>query len=372
MTQNKGKRNGKIELYRFIFAIFVLFFHFEKYMMGEPPLKNGFHLALCPHGSIGVEFFFLLSGFFMAKSISKKRNAAISFGGEITFGSSDWRRFIVSKYCSIFPYHVIAFMFSFATFVIFKEFDWKHIVLSFIDSIPNLVLVQMSGISITNPNHVEWYISCMLLAMCIIYPFALRFYDTMYTYVAPVFAIFAIGYLMYTTHALTGVQVWMGFYFKSTLRAIIELLLGGTAYELSKKLQQLDLSKWIRKLVPAVELMSFLLVVVFIVVTVPSQYEIYALALLFVLVTTANMGGYKTKIFNNKICFFLGRLSLPVYLSQVAVIWIGQKYGWEGITCLPLFLLFVFILSVVVLMGGDLLKSMSAYIHMISLGCGKR
>ena len=367
MTLNRKKRNGRIELYRFIFAIYVLLFHFEKYFMGEPSLKDGFHLALFPHGSIGVEFFFLLSGFFMAKSIKKKRNSMMEENGRIVSKPADWIRFMAGKYSSIFPYHVIAFVFSFATYVMFKGFDWKHAVVCLIDSIPNFLLVQMSGISLTNPNHVEWYISCMLLAMCIIYPFALRYYEAVYTYIAPVFAVFAIGYLMYTTNALTGVSVWMGFCFKATLRAVIEILLGGTAYELSEKLSRLDSRSSIRKWLPAAEAAAFFFTFIFAVITVPSQYEVYALALLFILVTVSGADiSHAGSIFNSRICFFLGRLSLPVYLSQISVVWMGQKYGWEGAAYLPLFLIFVLILSVAVMTGGNLLKSIFTDMHMIS------
>ncbi len=351
MTLNRKKRNGRIELYRFIFAIYVLLFHFEKYFMGEPSLKDGFHLALFPHGSIGVEFFFLLSGFFMAKSIKKKRNSMMEEKGRIVSKPADWIRFIAGKYSSIFPYHVIAFVFSFATYVMFKGFDWKHAVVCLIDSVPNFLLVQMSGISLTNPNHVEWYISCMLLAMCVIYPFAIRYYEAVYTYIAPVLAVFAIGYLMYTTNALTGVSVWMSFCFKATLRAVIEILLGGTAAEAA----------------------AFFFTFVFAVTTVPSQYEVYALALLFVLVTVSGTGiSHAGSIFNSRICFFLGRLSLPVYLSQISVVWMGQKYGWEGAAYLPLFLIFVLILSVAVMTGGNLLKSISSDMHRISSGSERR
>lgn len=108
-------------------------------------------------------------------------------------------------------------------------------------------------------------------------------------------------------------------------------------------------------------------------ITVPSQYEVYALALLFILVTISGAGTTKTQsIFSNRICFFLGKLSLPIYLSQVSVIWMGQKYGWEGIAYLPLFLIFVLILSVAVLVGGNLLKSIYADMQKISSENKKR
>lgn len=65
------KKNGKIEFYRFIFCIAILLFHMQKYLLGEASLTNGIHFALFPHGAMGVEFFFLLSGFLMAKSVYK-------------------------------------------------------------------------------------------------------------------------------------------------------------------------------------------------------------------------------------------------------------------------------------------------------------
>lgn len=62
-------KNGKVELLRFFFCIAVLLFHEQKYILGEASLEHGVHFALFPHGSIGVEFFFVLSGVLMAKSI---------------------------------------------------------------------------------------------------------------------------------------------------------------------------------------------------------------------------------------------------------------------------------------------------------------
>lgn len=76
-----SKKNGTIELLRFIFCMDILLFHIEKYIFGEPSLKNGIHVAFFPHGAIGVEFFFLLSGCLMAKSIfeikSRDKNGSL-------------------------------------------------------------------------------------------------------------------------------------------------------------------------------------------------------------------------------------------------------------------------------------------------------
>ena len=64
----RSQKNGGIELLRFLFCLIVLLFHEQKYLLGEASLKHGVRLAFFPHGSIGVEFFFVLSGALMASS----------------------------------------------------------------------------------------------------------------------------------------------------------------------------------------------------------------------------------------------------------------------------------------------------------------
>ena len=64
-------RNGKIEFFRFFFSIAVLLFHLEKYILGESKCGGDIGLSLFVHGAMGVEFFFLVSGFLMAKSAQK-------------------------------------------------------------------------------------------------------------------------------------------------------------------------------------------------------------------------------------------------------------------------------------------------------------
>ena len=69
----RPQKNGGIELLCFLFCLIVLLFHEQKYLLGEASLKHGVHLAFFPHGSIGVEFFFVLSGALMASSSPASR-----------------------------------------------------------------------------------------------------------------------------------------------------------------------------------------------------------------------------------------------------------------------------------------------------------
>ena len=60
-NQTKTKRNSLIELYRFLFAMWVVYYH------GFFFTKSG----IFSHGYLAVEFFFILSGFYLLKGIDK-------------------------------------------------------------------------------------------------------------------------------------------------------------------------------------------------------------------------------------------------------------------------------------------------------------
>lgn len=61
LTKNKSGKNGLIELMRFLFALWVLYFH------SFVPFKNSYF----SDGDLAVEFFFVLTGFFLARSMKK-------------------------------------------------------------------------------------------------------------------------------------------------------------------------------------------------------------------------------------------------------------------------------------------------------------
>ena len=61
----KPARNGKIDLLRFVFCIGVILHHIELILGEDSPVRGYFTLGR--QGYIGVEFFFLVSGWLLAR-----------------------------------------------------------------------------------------------------------------------------------------------------------------------------------------------------------------------------------------------------------------------------------------------------------------
>ena len=84
-----NKRNLAVEFYRFLFSLVVCLFHFRTYVPrtdGQYPFDSGY---------LGVEFFLLLSGVFLAQAAEK--NSEISSGGA----------YFLQRYKRLYPQYLI-------------------------------------------------------------------------------------------------------------------------------------------------------------------------------------------------------------------------------------------------------------------------
>ena len=99
--QQKSKRNGKIELLRFIFCILILFFYCDVDMFEvSKNFNHGF--SFFRHGYVGVEFFFIVTGYLMVKSSLSKRRVNTPIG-------KDTVNFLAGKVTASMPAHIPAF-----------------------------------------------------------------------------------------------------------------------------------------------------------------------------------------------------------------------------------------------------------------------
>ena len=322
---NTKQKNGKIEFLRFVFCICVVFFHYYKYIMDKSPAK-GIDFRFFPNGAIAVEFFFLVSGYLMGMSIYKSiHNTALSHNDRVV--SKDYVSFISKKIFSIFPYHAVGFVIVLATASLKDIGNWLGIAKDIVKSIPCFFLLDMSGIKPSNPNLVEWYLSAMLICMAILYPFVRKYYYRFTRYWAPVIGIMLLGSIIIQNSKLVGDVhgLMFGFVYWGVVRAFAEICLGLFAFELCRFMDKLEIGKVGRMLLTIIEICMFAASMLFIMMTFEANLQIVCFFAIFVLVLLCFSNiTYGNRLFNNKLFYLLGSLSLPIYLCHYAGIHLLQ------------------------------------------------
>jgi len=306
----KSKRNGTIELFRFIFCIGIIFHHIgTRFYGGELVLDNNFKF-FCS-GYIGVEFFFLVSGFLLAKSAMKKDESKAPLGSQTV-------TFMKGKILSLAVPHTIAFFVAFITGCIVLNVKSSAIPLRFFNSLPCLFFLQKSGIPYISINSVEWYICSMLLCMIIIYPLCKKYQKTYTNIIAPFLGIVTISYLVYKYGTLTRIKVYDIFTYKCNIRAFAEINLGVCAFAISEKIKNLNYTRFDKFALTIIEAACYIFTLYYSLGYLKQIYDVYALMALFVaiIITFSNTSLF-ANCFNNKFIYFLGKLSLHIYLIQV-------------------------------------------------------
>lgn len=299
---NTTNRNSSIELLRFLFSLMIMSFHFGNVFSDSSSLRYA------SNGQIAVEFFFIVSGFLMAKSASKPATSK-SIGTQTA-------RFIGKKYFSIFPYHLFSYAGALIATAIVSAYTFRQIIVSVLSSLPNFFMIEMTGIESTYDNSFEWYISSMLIAMAIIYPLLRKNFSLTTKIIAPIAGVMLVGWLSHNFHTLSMPKSWLGYTFKGNIRAIAIICIGVTAYSVYQKIKGTNFTKLGQICLFAVEAAGYSATFLYAFTKKSEQYYFYLI--FFIAVSVAITFSEKTasKKVKNTFFVFLGKLSLPLYLNQ--------------------------------------------------------
>ena len=225
--------------------------------------------------------------------------------------------FLQKKLMTILPFHIIIFSVKYIYILIIKTKSVKTFLSVVIEAIPNFFLIQRSGLYNLDILGVEWYISEMLIVMLILYPVCLKYYDCFSRIIAPALAVFILGYLSVTTGALNNSVAWSVIFSKTFLRAFSEICAGVFTFEVCRNIKRLHFSKMDKVFLTVIEAFSYFMIVFFILYDFPKGYG--ATFLIFVCIAVCLSFSdvtYGNTWFNNKVVYYLGSLSLPLYLCQ--------------------------------------------------------
>lgn len=308
----KKQRNGKIEFLRFYFAVLILLFHIGKRFFGTPGADaDPFRLYFFDEGLIGVEFFFLVSGYFLAAHIYKMRDQSTKYLGQET------ANMIKAKFFHIFPYHFYAMAITVVinAILLYDVTDKK--IKYVLDSWSSLFFLEVFGFESSWANKLTWYLAVWLMVMFILYPIGRKNYDVFMNIICPLLALFVLGYLDYTTQSLSDIEDWTGLFYKCFLRGFAEMALGCLAFSLVRWMND---RKWTvrgKKFLTFVEIFGYLFVLFYTCTRYNGQYEFLMLFVIFGLVILSFSDiAPGVKYFNKPWAYKLGKLSLVIYLNQ--------------------------------------------------------
>lgn len=313
-----NKKNSSIELLRFLFCIMIMIFH------GKLTFYQGdAKWVLFQQGAIGVEFFFVLSGMMMMQHINKcgtNERDIIKIGNETV-------HYMKKKYCNIFPVHLCIFIILFFETIVLNGYTFKKALTTLLYALPELFLVQMSGVQYVRLNINDWYLSALFIASFLLYPIMRRFGDFFAKVIAPIVSMIILGMLFQTTGSLTPTDAWIGCFFKGTWRAIAELCLGAVVYRASVSLNKTPLTDFAKWLVRILETGCYVTVFVFSCSSVGKRWCFIGLFLISCgLVISYSQYSIFAKISDNSVVRYLGKLSLHIFLAQWVCLNFLEKY----------------------------------------------
>ena len=295
-------RNGAIDFWKFIFAVMIAHFHSNN----MTDVKNIPFIGAGP----AVEFFFLVSGFLMAQSLSKYPKS--------TLIGRDTRNYLIHKIRGLCPEIFVAWGIGFVVqHIAKKNVTAVSIIKDLMAGVWDLFFLRESGLAGFVANPAAWYISAMLLAMLLLVPLYLKNPDMFINVWAPVIALASLGYLYQNVGNLRGPTDWLGFCYKGLLRALAELCTGSICWCICQNIKAIHFSRLGKCLLAILEFSCYLIMILWCYGHKGSKMDFVMLLLLAIGVTlTFSSQSITVPVFNRPFIYFLGKISLPLYLGH--------------------------------------------------------
>ena len=147
------KRNGNIEILRFIFCMLIILVHFPQ------EVRYSFGAS----GYLGVEFFFMISGLFLGRKLKKDKELHQKEPISDTLTSS-WKYFL-SRIKSIYPFYFAAVGFFCILNIILK---YTKLLNSILYCISDLLFLQIFSFPSISYTGTVWFLAALLFSLFVL------------------------------------------------------------------------------------------------------------------------------------------------------------------------------------------------------------
>lgn len=355
------RRNAWIDFIRILFSIGIFLTHLNS--LSQP--SENVDLIYC-FGFLGVEFFFIISGYFMAASANKYTQSESEHVGKATM------HFLWKKYNRVFPYYFVAWCIGFTVDHVVGIFSGKQVLKDLIQSIPAFMHLGIAGFPMYQAIDPAWYISAMLLSMFILYPLLLLLREKFTYIIAPLASIGIYGYLLLRVGNLATINpLDGGFVYTGLLRGIAGISLGCVCYEGARLLSRKSFSTKGRRMLTLLELLCYAVAFLGMNTQALMRPDFYVVAIL----VPAVMLSFSNKSYTS--CFQparikLGEVSLAIFLADYPARVLTKKLlptevlGERILPCVGFLLLFS---SIILLLSPVVYKLYQRFIGHIRSTC---
>lgn len=296
----KNTRNYSLDFFRVIFTLIICFHHFQG-IFNENIIQSGY---------IGVEFFFILSGFWLYKSFKKNVNDSAI-------------KYTVNKLKKLYPEYILAFILCFLLqLIINKDNDLLGFMFK---PFSEILLIQNIGIFQGGFNYPLWYLSVLIFGGYLIYECLKRDEKLFIRIISPLIILFTYSLL---NSSGTGLENWntINGIYMPLFRGIADISIGVL---LSKFVETNEFNKVNKILYDHIilehilEIISCVLLMCLIIVK--TNYEIYSIIFISIIIYACNFDrSLINKLFNKKIFSVFGKITYSMYVNHASIIIIAR------------------------------------------------
>ena len=355
-----GRRNYQLDFLRCIFTFFTVLQH--SCVIGT----YGINATWVNAGNFAVEFFFMISGYFMAASWEKTAN---NYKNDNLINTINFMKHKISSI--IFPY-IVGFLVAMIVVpipkIISKSVSVNDLIENVIRHIPEFFGIFGSGFTIynINGNSASWYISCMLLSMLILYPILCRFKKRFLYIACPVIGILLLAYRCNQFEHFGTWTEWTILPVSTGLiRGIGGICFGGFIYILGQHLRFISFTKAGHIILAMAEICCWLVIFASI-IFLKSFRTHYGIEVLMIPVTAVTLSGQSalSKLFNGKWWGILGKSMIYIYMAHWPIVlfmkegYCTQNYWINTLILFILSIILAFVESLVCKLIKELLFKM--------------
>lgn len=295
--------NCGIEFWRFIFTCIVCLLHFETAYFGG---SNKYFAC----GYLGVEFFFILSGFMLMKHARNHDESAVKY----LFGRI--KRFIPSLWIS---YGILIINYAVCNKAgVGKTINeiYKHIW--------EYLFLNCMGISWEIWNGATWYISALLITSYFIYWLVKTNEKNFVEFIGPLLIFFIYSWYAYLGKGLDSHLDWERICTSAISRAVGGLSIGCILFYANDRcISKKKINVWVST---SIEMAAVILIGINIICAEKNSFNLLVLLLYpVVIVFEYNRWNIWNKYLSNNVVKALGKISIDMYLNQVFFIGFFMK-----------------------------------------------